>query len=338
MNSTNINSTNTDNNSMTPSLDTSSFPNGTSNNNSLSSSGLFNNTSNTSSNFFNTSSNLLTPSNTSSQSNFLNSTQSVTPSTPSTQSNTANILIILLATMVAGIRWSLIERSLKKLNLFVFMCVVGFNVTVILFMLSLVFEGTAVRGMIGERGLYGVVRGLYGVVLGVSRGLYGVVHALYNALVNAPHALYNALINAPLSVNGVPSSLYSALINAPLSVDGLLRATLTIPHRLTTTLTASLLHATHITTHIAPFLTADLLLIPLISVFSFLLLCTEFTILKSSSSLSLSLLGILKEMSVILISLYLGLVVLEGVNWAGVGMSMGGMVMYGWYRAGRARD
>lgn len=70
-------------------------------------------------------------------------------------------------------------------------------------------------------------------------------------------------------------------------------------------------------------------LIVTLSVISFFLVWSEYTILKCFSCVFLCVLGIVKEMSIVVVSVYMGKVRLEGVNWIGLVLSVSGLLMYG---------
>lgn len=71
-----------------------------------------------------------------------------------------------------------------------------------------------------------------------------------------------------------------------------------------------------------------LLLTITLSTVSFLLILVEFSILKSHSSVFLSILGILKELTIIILSTCFFELKLDGTNWAGLGVSLVGLVLY----------
>ncbi|ELQ75558.1 triose-phosphate transporter (TPT), GDP-Mannose:GMP Antiporter (GMA) Family [Trachipleistophora hominis] len=135
--------------------------------------------------------------------------------------NLPQVLPILFASLVSGIRWSLIQRYLTKTSIFTFIATINLNISIILLIMAIYFEGLPVLNM---------------------------------------HSF---------------------------------------------------------------------VLIVVLSVISFFLVWCEYTILKCFSCVFLCVLGIVKEMSVVVLSVYVGKVRLEGVNWIGLVLSVCGLMMYG---------
>ncbi|KRH92841.1 hypothetical protein M153_2513000265 [Pseudoloma neurophilia] len=79
-----------------------------------------------------------------------------------------------------------------------------------------------------------------------------------------------------------------------------------------------------------------LLLVIALSSFTFLLILVEFAILKKYSSVFLSILGIFKELTIIILSTYLfKTITLTGINWVGLVVSLFGLVLYAIFKGSK---